>query len=272
MRKYQQFREKYNDFHDSTPDFIQLFAWLLFGGLVVGVLIVAMINVQPYIEIAANLLNSFRIPVLSAFDLSRLPIIGSFIGQMRGFLVVLIALIITWLAYQQGGRNGVYVIAAFFFFTVLGGIQTAVGAFMWFIVQGLQIFWLVLLIDEQANTGALKKSEQIGSRFEGKKYSHRRDKSMVERIKSIPYFFIRWSGLLALGAYTFDLIINSAKYPPAKDLETFAKAVSLGKWELINQDMFNALMIALFAVEALAVLAIVVWMWIDARKAGKEEV
>jgi hypothetical protein len=147
-------------------------------------------------------------------------------------------------------------------------IATIVGILIWAVVQCLQVLWLLIGLDKQALQGAVKRAEM--QRFYLPDGSDRASQRIAKRARRIPYFFIRWGGLLSLAAYAFDLAIGLTIYPPAKSFDAFWFALSTGSWSRIDIGNLCKLLAMLFMFEALLVLAIVCWQWVQSRKTAAE--
>lgn len=142
-------------------------------------------------------------------------------------------------------------------------INTIVGVLIWVLVQSLQCLWILIGLDRRALRGAVSQS-QLG-RFDLPKDSDAQARRLERKSRQIPYFFIRWGGLLSLGAYVFDLIVGLSLYPPARSFDKFWFALSVGQWSAINVENVWKLLIMLFAFEFILILFIVVSQWIWTR-------
>lgn len=143
-------------------------------------------------------------------------------------------------------------------------VSTIVGVLIWVLVQSLQCLWILIGLDKRALRGAITQSE--AGRFYLPEHADARSRRLERKARRIPYFFIRWGGLLSLGAYVFDLIVGLSLYPPAKSLDKFWFALSVGQWSAIDQDNLIKLLMMLFAFEFVLLLFLVVVQWIRTRE------
>lgn len=150
-----------------------------------------------------------------------------------------------------------------------GATITAVGAFfVWGLTQCAQCLWLIIRIDRKANQNALIRSNAIRARVGS---AHKgRDKRIANRTIGIPYFFIRWSGLISLGAYVFDLILGLNEYPLAESAEKFWFYINTGMLDKLDIAHLRNLLVMMFTFEALLYPTIIIWQWIRIR--NREEV
>lgn len=139
-----------------------------------------------------------------------------------------------------------------------------IGAILiWAPIQILECLWLIIALDTQAQKNAIGLSQQLTAGETAPNNSRARRAS--KRLSSIPFFFIRWSALLALAAYTFDLVVGLRTYPLWKDWNTFTLwSKSLNPMWINTQNAID-LAIMLFSFEAILVLTIVVGQWIFTR-------
>lgn len=146
---------------------------------------------------------------------------------------------------------------------------TAVGAFfIWGLTQCAQCLWLIIRIDRKANQNAMIRSNAIRVRV-GTGHTGR-DLKMAKRTIGIPYFFIRWSGLISLGAYVFDLILGLSEYPLAESTEKFWFYLNTGMVDKLDIAHLRNLLVMMFTFEALLYPTIIIWQWIQIR--NREEV
>lgn len=199
---------------------IQSMLWLLFIGLMTGLITIALVNLKPYTLLMAGFAPQaawvLELPLLGPV-LERLSIGAAYIGAIL----------------------------------------------IWAPIQILECLWLIISLDAQAQRNAVLLSRQLTQDDTPNNAQSRR---VSKKLSSIPFFFIRWSALLALGAYTFDLIVGLKTYPLWKDWNTFALwAKSLNPMWINTQNAID-LTIMLFSFEAILILTIVVGQWLFTRK------
>lgn len=146
-----------------------------------------------------------------------------------------------------------------------GNLVNAIGAVLvWAAVQSFQCLWIVIKLDRQAYRGAIAQSK-IG-RYELRGEDDGRTRKIERSARRIPYAFIRWSALLALAAYTFDLVVGCLLYPPADSFQKFFFALSSGATNLIDTEASISLLLMLFSFEALLVPFVIVAQWQFVRR------
>jgi hypothetical protein len=140
-----------------------------------------------------------------------------------------------------------------------------IGAILiWAPIQILECLWLIIALDTQAQKNAIALSQQLTDATTTTR-KNRRAYRASKKLSAIPFFFVRWASLLALGAYTFDLIVGLRTYPLWKDWNTFQLwAKSLNPIWLNTQNAID-LGVMLFSFEAILVLTIVVGQWLFTR-------
>jgi hypothetical protein len=147
---------------------------------------------------------------------------------------------------------------------------SAIGAILvWAVVQIFQVLWILIALDRKAKRGALKDARRNG--MDANSFSDRRARKVAKGLNGIPFFFIRWSALLALAAYAFDFTIGIHKYPPARNLQVFFVAIASGITSRIDWGNFWKLLIMMFSFEALLIPFVIVVFWIRARHADNAE-
>lgn len=254
---------------DEMSPFIEALALTLFIGLLITLLCVAFLNIQPYVVLADNLIRTVRIPAGIEL-LSQIPFVGGMVPTIKNLIGFGVVGVVLWVAYDQGGFKAFATVAIFLLTALLGGIQLAVGAFVWLVVQIFEVLWLVISMDQQALRGALRHSSVIEGAVGGKPPRNHKDRSIINKLRGIPYFFIRWSVTLALAAYAFDAVVGISVYPPASSLETFTNAMSIGDWSQIDMSNCIKLLLMMFSFEVLLILVLVVAQWLQSRKQGVE--
>jgi len=148
-------------------------------------------------------------------------------------------------------------------------VISAVGAILvWAVTQIFQVLWILIALDRKAKRGALKDARLNG--LDVKAFSDRRARRVAKGMNGIPFFFIRWSALLALAAYAFDFTVGVREYPPARNLQVFFVAISSGITSRIDWGNFWKILIMMFSFEALLIPFVIVVLWIRARRVDSE--
>ena len=144
-------------------------------------------------------------------------------------------------------------------------VIASVGAILvWGVVQIFQVLWILILLDRKAKRGALKDARKNG--VNPNEFGDRRSRRIAKGMNGIPFFFIRWSALLALAAYAFDFAIGIHKYPPARNLRVFFVAVASGITSRIDWGNLTKLLTMMFSFELLLIPFVIVVFWIRARQ------
>lgn len=148
------------------------------------------------------------------------------------------------------------------------GVSLIAAFLVWAVVQILQTLWLLIALDAKAQKAALRQAASLSREMSEFKKDGNEARTIAKKIARIPFFFTKWSALLALGAYSFDAVVGMSAYPVWKDWDTFmmwSKSMS-PLW--INFDNLRDLVIMLFSFEAVLILTIICWQWISLRKDG----
>ncbi|GAQ00122.1 hypothetical protein [Leptolyngbya sp. NIES-2104] len=149
--------------------------------------------------------------------------------------------------------------------TTWNNVIASVGAILvWSVVQIFQVLWILILLDRKAKRGALKDARKNGVNPDD--FSDRRSRRIARGVNGIPFFFIRWSALLALFAYAFDFAIGIHKYPPARNLQVFFVAIASGITSRIDWGNLTKLLTMMFSFELLLIPFVIVIFWIRARQ------
>ncbi|MCU0552110.1 MAG: hypothetical protein MUC48_22470 [Leptolyngbya sp. Prado105] len=149
--------------------------------------------------------------------------------------------------------------------TTWNNVIASVGAILvWGVVQIFQVLWILILLDRKAKRGALKDVRKNSVNPDD--FSDRRSRRIARDMNGIPFFFIRWSALLALFAYVFDFAIGIHKYPPARNLQVFFVAIASGITSRIDWGNLTKLLIMMFSFELLLIPFVIVIFWIRARQ------
>ncbi|MBD1842133.1 hypothetical protein H6F89_01640 [Cyanobacteria bacterium FACHB-63] len=195
-----------------------------------------------------------------------------------GLFVALVRVAITniepyYSLFQGAGNDSPWVknlpVLGWFLFT-WNNVISAIGAILvWAVVQIFQVLWILIALDRKAKRGALKDARQNG--MDANAFSDRRARKVAKGLNGIPFFFIRWSALLALAAYAFDFAVGIHKYPPARNLQVFFVAIASGITSRIDWGNFWKLLIMMFSFEALLIPFVIVVFWIRARQADNAD-
>jgi hypothetical protein len=149
---------------------------------------------------------------------------------------------------------------------VSGGFDLITAVLIWAPIQILQCLWLVIKIDATAQKNALRQSVAIENSITDEQKKGRYSRRQARRIAGIPFFFIKWSALLALAAYAFDLIVGMQTYPLWESWESFGFWVKSLNPIWINSGNLRDLSVMLFSFEAVLVPFLVVSQWVKAHK------
>lgn len=255
---------------EKMSPLIEAIVATLFVALLIALLTVAFLNIQPYVVMADNLIRSVQFPVGIEL-LSKIPFFGGMVDQIKTLVGFGLVGFMLFLAWSRGGLQAFITVGIFILISLLGGIQLAVGSFIWLIVQIFEVLPILISLDQKALRGALRHSSAIEGLVGGKPPRNNRDKSIIETLRGIPYFFIRWAVTLALAAYAFDAVVGISVYPPAESLEKFTNAVSVGDWAALNAENCIKLLVMMFSFELLLILVLVVGQWLHSRQQGVEE-
>jgi hypothetical protein len=154
------------------------------------------------------------------------------------------------------------------FKAVSGGLDLVTALLIWAPIQILQCLWLFIAIDAKAQKAALRQSSELENSIPEDQRKGRHSRRHSRRVAGIPFFFIKWSAMLALAAYSFDLVVGLQTYPVWKDWESF------GMWSKslnpiwINSNNLRDLLVMMFSFEAVLIPFLVVSQWLTARKEG----
>ena len=203
--------------------FIKVLAWLLFAGLMAGLVTVAIINLKPYTVLMAGAGNQvswvFAIPWLGAV-LERMSVGLSLIGAVL----------------------------------------------IWAPVQILQCLWMLILIDGAAQRNAIRQSIAIQDELKPHEANRNAEtRRAIKRASKVPFLFIKWAALLALGAYSFDMIVGLRVYPVWDSWSKFGLWLKTMNPIWLNTQNAIDLGVMLFSFEAVLILVIVVGQWVFHR-------
>jgi hypothetical protein len=207
----------------EDSNLLQIVAWLLFIGLLVALITIAIINIKPYTIILSSVGSNAK----WVFDL---PLLGPL------------------------------------FKAVSGGFDLISAILIWAPVQILQCLWLVIAIDAKAQKSALRQSAALENSIPEEHKKGRVSRRHAKRVAGIPFFFIKWSAMLALAGYTFDLVVGLQTYPVWESWESFGMwAKSLSPiW--INANNLRDLLVMLFSFEAILIPFLVVAQWVRTHR------
>jgi hypothetical protein len=198
--------------------------WILFLGLLTGLITIAIINIKPY----ALLLASVSTQTAWVF---AIPLLGPLFQNLSI------------------------------------GASTIGAVLIWAPVQILECLWILIALDAKAQKAALRDSialtEELAPHQDNRNSDTRR---AVKRVSRIPFFFIKWAAVLALAAYTFDLIVGLKTYPIWKDWQSFGFWLKSMNPIWLNLDNARDLSIMLFSFEAMLILVVIVGQWLFYRE------
>lgn len=144
-------------------------------------------------------------------------------------------------------------------------IHGLAGILMWALVQVLQTLWIIVGLDKRAHKNALH--EARAARVESDK-STSFERKMGRKAQAIPFFFLKWSALLALGAYAFDAVLGISVFPPAANLQTLLFALGSGMTNQIDGKNVISLLVMMFSFELLLIPTVVIAQWQYHRTRG----
>ena len=146
------------------------------------------------------------------------------------------------------------------------GAATIGAVLIWAPVQILECLWLLIALGAKAQKAAIRESIALTSELENHRDSKSKEtRAAVKRISRIPFFFTKWAALLALGAYTFDLVVGLQAYPVWKDWTSFGFWLKSMNPIWLNINNARDLTIMLFSFEIMLVLTIIVGQWLFYR-------
>lgn len=151
------------------------------------------------------------------------------------------------------------------------GVEHILAILIWVPVQILECLWLIIALDAKAQKAALRQAALLSRDIAGAKNGGKESRAAVRRISKIPFFFIKWAAMLALGAYTFDLIVGLRAYPVWKDWDSFQMWMKSMDMMWINVQNLQDLVMMLFSFEAVLVLFLVVGQWVMMRSDGEAD-
>jgi hypothetical protein len=136
---------------------------------------------------------------------------------------------------------------------------------LWIPVHILKCLWIVIGLDAKAQKSAIRQSAAIrdAATFDRLDGQGRR---ATKRMSRSPFFFVKWAGLMAIGAYVFDAIVGLKAYPVWDSMGKFTMWAKSFNPIWIHSDHAINLLISLFAFEVLLILVIVVAQWVWHRK------
>ena len=198
--------------------------WILFLGLLTGLITIAIINIKPY----AILLASVGTQTAWVF---AIPLLGPLLKNLSV------------------------------------GASTIGAILIWAPVQILECLWILIALDAKAQKAAIRESIALTEELEPHRDNSNPDtRRAVKRVSRIPFFFIKWAAVLALAAYTFDLIVGLKTYPIWKDWQTFGFWLKSMNPIWLNFDNARDLGIMLFSFEAMLILVVIVGQWLFYRE------
>jgi hypothetical protein len=198
--------------------------WILFLGLLTGLITIAIINIKPY----ALLLASVSTQTAWVFEI---PLLGPLLKNLSV------------------------------------GAATIGAVLVWAPVQILECLWILIALDAKAQKAAIRESIALTAELDTHRDNANPDtRRAVKRVSRIPFFFIKWAAVLALAAYTFDLIVGLKTYPIWKDWQTFGFWLKSMNPIWLNLDNARDLGIMLFSFEIMLILVVIVGQWLFYRE------
>ena len=125
---------------------------------------------------------------------------------------------------------------------------------------------MLILIDGAAQRNAIRQSIAIQDELkphEGNRNAETR--RAIKRASKVPFLFIKWAALLALGAYTFDMVVGLRVYPVWDSWSKFGLWLKTMNPIWLNTQNAIDLGVMLFSFEAVLILVIVVGQWVFHR-------
>lgn len=140
---------------------------------------------------------------------------------------------------------------------------------LWGAVNGLQLLWILITLDKVALRAAIKASHansQSVPQATGR--PGKAERKARRKLAGLPFFFLRFSGFLALGAFVLDGIVNLLHYPPVKSWSAFWAGSAIGDFSAVDLQTLMMFLFSLFSTEVLAVAIAVVFAWIVYHQEG----
>jgi hypothetical protein len=149
---------------------------------------------------------------------------------------------------------------------ISSGFDLVTAILIWAPIQILQCLWMVIKIDAKAQKNALRQSAELENSIPEDQKKGRYARKHARRVAGIPFFFIKWAAMLALAAYSFDLVVGLQTYPVWDSWQSFGFwAKSLNPiW--INSGNLRDLAVMMFSFEAVLVPFLVVSQWIKMNR------
>ena len=147
-------------------------------------------------------------------------------------------------------------------------MYTAMGSFIaWAILNLGQCLWILISLDRKVHSKVISEmtAEHKIQGLEGRSGSVDIRNMQRKGIK-LPAAILTYSGVIALGCYVAEAIVNFKAYPPVNDFGRFLVSIQLGKFEIFNVENIAKFLWGMFSTEAFVVVILILWMWIQARK------
>lgn len=145
---------------------------------------------------------------------------------------------------------------------------TSMGAFLaWALLNLGQCLWIVISLDRKVHRSVLT---QMSAEHRLQGLEGRSDSSGIRQMRKrslkLPAAILTYAGVIAIGCYVAESIINFKAYPPVNDFSRFLTSLALGKFEVFNVENILKFLWGMFSTEAFVVAIIVICLWIQARK------
>ncbi|MBD2156027.1 hypothetical protein [Leptolyngbya sp. FACHB-16] len=125
------------------------------------------------------------------------------------------------------------------------------GAILWFVIQVLELLPLMLFNNRKALKSMIKQSSG-GETFKVEEGDDPTLATLKRAYNKLPYRLVRQFRQYALFAYTVDLFICLAVYPPVDgSVGRLLLVLSTGAFQLLNWQNILLLLVTLFAIEIL---------------------
>ena len=145
------------------------------------------------------------------------------------------------------------------------GVEHILAILIWVPVQILECLWLIIALDAKAQKAALRQATALSRDVNASRNGGKESRAAARRISKIPFFFIKWAAMLALGAYAFDLVVGLRAYPVWADWDNFLMWTKSMDPMWVNLQNLQDLVMMLFSFEAVLVLFLVVGQWVMMR-------
>jgi hypothetical protein len=144
------------------------------------------------------------------------------------------------------------------------------GAFiLWFLIQISQVIWILIALDRKAQRFAIYQGQEEVRHQGASGYDENRIiRQAKRRAVAIPFFFISYSGYIALAGFIAEFIINVRYYPVVENWSRFTAGLTIGQITGLNVPGLMTLCWNMFSTEMLIVMIVILCQWIYAHKRG----